>query len=234
MLPAMTPVRRTILVIEDDLDFADQVRLDLVNRGYDVRHAASRAEALTLLATGAPDLLVVDRTLPDGDGISIVAELRGRGVLAPVLILSALGAVDDRVLGLEAGGDDYLVKPASLLELAARIAALLRRVQDTRQTGLRVGDLTLDLIGRTARRGARDIELLPREFRLLEYLMRRPGQDITRQMLLESVWQYRFFVETNLVDVHVGKLRRKIERPGEKPLITSIRGVGFRFEDEEA
>lgn len=229
----MTPVRRTILVVEDDLDFADQVRLDLANRGYDVRHAASRAQALDLLAAGAPDLLVVDRTLPDGDGISIVAELRGRGVMAPVLILSALGAVDDRVLGLEAGGDDYLVKPASLLELAARIAALLRRAQDTRQTALRVGDLALDLIGRTARRGARDIELLPREFRLLEYLMRRPGQDITRQMLLESVWQYRFPVETNLVDVHVGKLRRKIEHPGERPLITSIRGVGFRFEDDE-
>lgn len=229
----MTPVPRTILVVEDDLDFADQVRLDLANRGYDVRHAASRAQALDLLAAGTPDLLVVDRTLPDGDGISIVAELRGRGVMAPVLILSALGAVDDRVLGLEAGGDDYLVKPASLLELAARIAALLRRAQDTRQTALRVGDLALDLIGRTARRGARDIELLPREFRLLEYLMRRPGQDITRQMLLESVWQYRFPVETNLVDVHVGKLRRKIEQPGERPLITSIRGVGFRFEDDE-
>ncbi len=229
----MTSVRRTILVVEDDLDFADQVRLDLANRGYDVRHAASRVEALGLLAAGTPDLLVVDRTLPDGDGISIVTELRGRGIMAPVLILSALGAVDDRVLGLEVGGDDYLVKPASLLELAARIAALLRRAQDTRQTELRVGDLALDLIGRTARRGERDIELLPREFRLLEYLMRRPGQDITRQMLLESVWQYRFAVETNLVDVHVGKLRRKIEHPDEKPLITSIRGVGFRFENDE-
>lgn len=232
-MPATTPVRRTILVVEDDIDFADQVRLDLTNRGYEVRHAASRAQALALLAAGAPDLLVVDRTLPDGDGISIVAELRGRGVMAPVLILSALGAVDDRVLGLEAGGDDYLVKPASLLELAARIGALLRRAQDTRQTALRVGDLALDLIGRTARRGGRDIELLPREFRLLEYLMRRPGQDITRQMLLESVWQYRFLVDMNLVDVHVGKLRRKIEHPGEKPLITSIRGVGFRFEDDK-
>ena len=225
-------MRRTILVIEDDLDFAGQVTLDLTNRGYDVRHAASRAEALALLVPDAPDLLVVDRTLPDGDGISIISELRGRGVLAPVLVLSALGTVDDRVLGLEAGGDDYLVKPASLLELAARIGALLRRAQDTRQTELRVGDLALDLIRRTARRGSRDIELLPREFRLLEYLMRRPGQDITRQMLLESVWQYRFPVETNLVDVHVGKLRRKIEQTGEKPLITSIRSVGFRFEDE--
>lgn len=232
-MPATTPVRRTILVIEDDLDFAGQVKLDLTNRGYDVRHAASRAQALALLTPDAPDLLVVDRTLPDGDGISIISELRARGVLAPVLILSALGAIDDRVLGLEAGGDDYLVKPASLLELAARIGALLRRAQDTRQTELRVGDLALDLIRRTARRGSRDIELLPREFRLLEYLMRRPGQDITRQMLLESVWQYRFPVETNLVDVHVGKLRRKIEQAGERPLITSIRSVGFRFEDDE-
>ena len=232
-MPATTPVRRTILVIEDDLDFAGQVKLDLTNRGYDVRHAASRAQALALLTPDAPDLLVVDRTLPDGDGISIISELRARGVLAPVLILSALGAIDDRVLGLEAGGDDYLVKPASLLELAARIGVLLRRAQDTRQTELRVGDLALDLIRRTARRGSRDIELLPREFRLLEYLMRRPGQDITRQMLLESVWQYRFPVETNLVDVHVGKLRRKIEQAGERPLITSIRSVGFRFEDDE-
>ncbi len=232
-MPAATAVRRTILLVEDDLDFAHQVKLDLANRGYDVRHAASRAEARAQLAPRAPDLLIVDRTLPDGDGLSIISELRERGVLAPVLILSALGAVDDRVLGLEAGGDDYLVKPASLLELAARISALLRRAQDTRQTELKVGDLALDLIRRTARRGSRDIELLPREFRLLEYLMRRPGQDITRQMLLESVWQYRFPVETNLVDVHVGKLRRKIEQAGERPLITSIRSVGFRFEDDE-
>ncbi len=225
-------MRRTILVVEDDFDFADQVRLDLTNRGYEVRHAASKAQALDLLAAGAPDLLVVDRTLPDGDGISIVAELRGRGVMAPVLILSALGAIDDRVLGPEAGGDDYLVKPASLLELAARIGALLRRAQNTRQTALRIGDLALDLIGRKARRGERDIELLPREFRLLEYLMRRPGQDITRQMLLESVWHYRFLVDMDLIDAHISKLRCKIEYPGEKSLITSIPGTGFRFEDD--
>ena len=232
-MSATTHARRTILLIEDDLDFAQQVRLDLTSRGYDVGHAGSKAEARTLLVLQTPDLLVVDRTLPDGDGISIISELRERGVHVPALVLSALGAVDDRVLGLEAGGDDYLVKPASLLELAARINALLRRAQDTRQTELRVGDLMLDLIGRTARRGSRDIELQPREFRLLEYLMRRPGQEITRQMLLEAVWQYRFPVETNLVDVHIGKLRRKIEQSGERPLITSIRSVGFRFEEQE-
>ena len=143
-----------------------------------------------------------------------------------MLVLSALGAVDDRVRGLRAGGDDYLAKPFALVELVARLEALLRRPSDTRETS-RVGPLELDLIDRTARRGARQIELLPREFRLLEYMMRREGQVLTRAMLLEDVWNYRFVPQTNLVDVHIGRLRRKVDAPGEPPMIHSLRGAGF-------
>jgi two-component system OmpR family response regulator len=144
-----------------------------------------------------------------------------------VLVLSALGAVDDRVRGLRAGGDDYLTKPFALVELVARLEALLRRPADTRETVLRVGPLELDLIERIVRRGERVIDLLPREFRLLEYLMRRPDQVVTRAMLLEEVWNYKFVPQTNLIDVHMGRLRRKVDEPNEVPMIHSVRGAGF-------
>nr|MDA8253343.1 response regulator transcription factor [Rhodospirillales bacterium] len=175
------------------------------------------------------DLLIVDRLLPGLDGLTVIERLRSLGVRTPVLVLSALSAVDDRVRGLKAGGDDYLTKPFAFMELAARVEALLRRPIDMRETVLRVGPLEMDLIDRTCKRGDRELDLLPREFKLLEYLMRRPGQLVTRDMLLEDVWQYRFLPQTNLVDVHIGRLRRKLDGPGEAPLIQSVRGAGFIF-----
>jgi two-component system OmpR family response regulator len=156
-----------------------------------------------------------------------VKALRAGGVETPILILSALAQLDERVIGLKAGGDDYLTKPFALSELAARVEALLRRPVETRETVLHLGDLVLDLIDREAHRNGRLIELLPREFKLLEYLMRRENQVVTRAMLLEDVWHYRFVPQTNLVDVHIGKLRRKVDAPGEPVLIESVRGTGF-------
>jgi two-component system OmpR family response regulator len=165
--------------------------------------------------------------LPGLDGLSVVETLRGEGIRTPVLVLSALNAVNDRVRGLRAGGDDYLAKPFALSELAARLEALLRRPADARETLLHVGPLELDLLARTACRGRRELELLPREFQLLEYMMRREGQVLTRAMLLENVWNYRFVPQTNLVDVHIGRLRRKVDAPDEPPMILSVRGSGF-------
>ncbi len=171
--------------------------------------------------------MIVDRLLPEIDGLTIIETLRREQVRTPVLVLSALGAVDERVRGLRAGGDDYLAKPFAMVELVARLDALLRRPSDSRETTLRVGPLALDLIERTARRGERAIELLPREFRLLEYLVRHEGQIVTRAMLFEEVWNYRFVPDSNLVDVHMGRLRRKVDESGEPPLIHSVRGAGF-------
>jgi two-component system OmpR family response regulator len=171
--------------------------------------------------------MIVDRLLPGMDGLSVIETLRNEQVRTPVLVLSALGAVDDRVRGLRAGGDDYLTKPFAVVELIARIEALLRRPVETRETILRVGQLELDLIERTARRGDREIDLLPREFRLLEYMMRRSGQLLTRAMLLEEVWNYKFVPATNLVDVHMGRVRHKVDGPGDTPMIHNIRGAGF-------
>lgn len=165
--------------------------------------------------------------LPGLDGLAVIEALRGEQVTTPALVLSALGGVNDRVRGLRAGGDDYLTKPFALAELAARLEALLRRPAVPRETMLRVGPLELDLLARTARRGNRPLDLLPREFRLLEYMMRREGQVLTRAMLLEQVWNYRFVPQTNLVDVHIGRLRRKLDGSDEPPMILSVRGVGF-------
>jgi two-component system, OmpR family, response regulator len=165
--------------------------------------------------------------LPGLDGLAVIEALRGEQVTTPALVLSALGGVSDRVRGLRAGGDDYLTKPFALAELAARLEALLRRPAAPRETMLRVGPLELDLLARTARRSNRPLDLLPREFRLLEYMMRREGQVLTRAMLLEQVWNYRFVPQTNLVDVHIGRLRRKLDGPDEPPMVLSVRGVGF-------
>ena len=216
-----------ILVVEDDPTIAREVTDELRLHAYDVEYACNGGVARAMAGHGGYDLLIVDRLLPVLDGITLIAELRSQHVRTPVLVLSALSGVDDRVSGLKAGGDDYLTKPFALAELLARVEALLRRPADTRETVLVVGDLVLDLIDREARRGGRPVELLPREFKLLEYLMRRAGQVVTRAMLLEDVWHYRFVPETNLVDVHIGKLRRKIDAPGEEPMIDSVRGVGF-------
>jgi two-component system OmpR family response regulator len=200
---------------------------ELSDRGYEVHLAVTGSDAASRAMARTFDLLVIDRMLPGIDGLSLIAQLRKTDVATPVLIISALGDVDERVRGLKAGGDDYLTKPFALAELAARVEALLRRPPQTRATVLKVGPLSLDLIDRVARRGDRAIELLPREFRLLEYLMRRPGQLVTRAMLLEGVWRYRFIPETNLVDVHIGKLRRKIDDEREASLIQAVRGQGF-------
>jgi two-component system OmpR family response regulator len=219
------PVR--LLVIEDDQETADEIVSEFSEAGYDVKHAGDGPQGLALAGSGAFDIIVMDRMLPGLDGLAVLGALRQAQVHTPVILMSALGDVDERVRGLKAGGDDYLTKPFVMAELAARIEALLRRPALTRETVLKVGSLEMDLIERTVRRGGRDIELLPREFKLLEYLMRRPGQVLTRAMLLENVWNYRFIAETNLVDVHVGKLRKKIDAPGEAPMIQSVRGSGF-------
>lgn len=216
-----------ILVVEDDLEAQRYLVNGLKEAGHVVDDAADGDVGLTLALSRPYDMAIIDRMLPKMDGIQLVEEIRQQGNVTPVLFLSALSEVDDRVKGLKAGGDDYLTKPFALDELLARVEALLRRPPDTRETKLRLGDLTMDLIDRTVARDGRPIELLPREFKLLEYLMRRPGQVVTRAMLFEDVWNYRFAPHTNLVDVHIGKLRRKIDTPGEPSMIQSVVGSGF-------
>jgi two-component system OmpR family response regulator len=216
-----------LLLIEDDKETADEIVAELADRGFDVDWTPNGVEGLDKARSGTADAIIVDRMLPGMDGLTIIEALRREGMRTPVLVLSALGAVDDRVRGLHAGGDDYLTKPFATVELVARIGALLRRPSENRDTVLRVGPLELDLIERTAKRSERTIELLPREFRLLEYMMRRNDQMLTRAMLLEEVWNYKFVPQTNLVDVHMGRLRHKVDAPGESPMIHNVRGMGF-------
>ena len=216
-----------LLLIEDDQETAEEIRAELGDHGLDVDWAANGIEGLDKARSGLAEAIIVDRLLPGMDGLAIIEALRYEGVRTPVLVLSALGAVDERVRGLRSGGDDYLTKPFATVELVARIEALLRRPTEGPDTVLRVGPLELDLIKRTAKRGERKIELLPREFRLLEYMMRRKDQMLTRAMLLEEVWNYKFVPQTNLVDVHMGRLRHKVDESNELPMITNVRGVGF-------
>ena len=216
-----------ILVIEDDDGTAEEVMTALGDRGYNPERAANGTDGLERARGGAWDVLVVDRMLPGLDGLAVIEALRHDNIMTPALVLSALGAVNDRIRGLRAGGDDYLAKPFALGELMARLEALLRRPAAPRETILRVGPLELDLLARRSHRGRRELELLPREFQLLEYMMRREGQVLTRAMLLEHVWNYRFVPQTNLVDVHIGRLRRKLDGPDDTPMILSVRGVGF-------
>ncbi|OSJ08965.1 DNA-binding response regulator [Bradyrhizobium canariense] len=217
-----------ILLIEDDAETAEAIVAELADRGFEVHWAADGVDGLHRARASSPDAMIVDRMLPGMDGLTVIEALRNDQVRTPVLVLSALGAVDDRVRGLRMGGDDYLTKPFAIIELVARIEALLRRPIDSRETILHVGPLELDLIERTARRGERRLELLPREFRLLEYMMRRNDQVLTRAMLLEEVWNYKFVpATTNLIDVHMGRLRHKVDGPGEVPLIHNVRGSGF-------
>jgi len=219
--------RARILLIEDDREIAGEVVTELIDRVYDVRHAATGWEGAEEARRGKYDLLIVDLLLPGCDGYTIIQGLRRDGIQTPVLVVSALGSVNERVRGLEIGGDDYLTKPFALPELAARVEALLRRPLDSPAATLRLGPLEVDLIERVARRGERTIELSKSEFKLLEYLMRRPDRVVTRDMLLEDLWNYRFVPQTNLVDVHIGRLRRKVDGPGEEPLLLSVRGMGF-------
>jgi len=215
-----------LLLIEDDAATAEEILGDLRGRGHAVAWAASGPEGAERARGEAWDAILLDRMLPGLDGLTLLQSLRGAGDRTPALVLSALSDVDERIRGLRAGGDDYLAKPFALGELAARIEALLRRPADTRETILRVGSLEIDLIAGTGRRGSRDLDLLPRELTLLEYLMRRPGQVVTRALLFEEVWNYRFTPKSNLIDVHLGRLRRTLEAASEPPVIHSVRGIG--------
>jgi two-component system OmpR family response regulator len=216
-----------ILLVEDDDGLAGEISNFLAGRGFQLTRVATGRAARETLADIHVDLLILDRMLPEMDGLSIIRWLRSERNQVPVLVLSALAATDDKILGLAAGGDDYLPKPFAFGELAARVTALLRRPVAPRETILRAGPLEVDLIDRSVRRGNREIQLLPRELRLLEYLMYRPNQVVSRAMLLRDVWKYRFVPKTNLVDVHVGKLRRKVDVPGDVALLHVIRGAGY-------
>jgi two-component system OmpR family response regulator len=217
-----------ILVIEDDSDTANYLIKGLRESGHTVDHAADGREGLYLAMEGSHEVMVIDRMLPGIDGLSIIRTLRASGNHTPVLILSALGEVDDRVHGLRAGGDDYLVKPFAYSELLARLEALLRRgIAGAAETVLRVSDLEMDLLSRTVRRAGQALELQPREFRLLEYLMRHAGQVVTRTMLLEGVWDYHFDPQTNVIDVHISRLRGKIDKGFEPALLRTVRGAGY-------
>ena len=217
-----------ILVIEDDREAADYLKKALAEAGHNAHVAFDGEAGFALAAEGDYDVLVVDRMLPRRDGLSVIAELRARGIGTPVLILSALGEVDDRVTGLRAGGDDYLTKPYAFTELLARIEVLERRTGAREvETVYRVGDLELDRLSHTVKRAGREIPLQPREFRLLEYLMRHAGQVVTRTMLLENVWDYHFDPQTNVIDVHVSRLRSKIEKGFGPPVLHTVRGAGY-------
>src|ERR1700744_3493470 len=216
-----------VLLIEDDSETAEEITAELSDRGFEVDWSANGIEGLDKARSSPPDAMIVDRLLPGMDGLTVIEALRKDQVRTPVLVLSALGAVDDRVRGLRMGGDDYLTKPFAFVELIARVEALLRRPAESRDRMLRAGPLEIDLIERTVKRGNREIDLLPREFRLLEYMMQRSDQLLTRAMLLEEVWNYKFVPATNLVDVHMGRLRHKVDGPGDIPMIHSVRGTGF-------
>jgi two-component system, OmpR family, response regulator len=214
-----------ILVVEDDREVGAYLTKGLTESGHVVALAEAGREGLERAATESFDALVIDRMLPGLDGLSIVAALRAAKNQTPIVVLSALGDVEDRVVGLRAGCDDYLPKPFALSELLARLDAVVRRVGA--ETKLKVGDLELDLLSRTVTRGDTEIDLLPREFRLLEYLMRHAGQVVTRNMLLEKVWDHHFDPQTNVIDVHVSRLRQKIDKGFAAPLLHTVRGTGY-------
>lgn len=217
----------TILVIEDDAETAAEIGAELARLGFTVGCAADGPDGLVQAVAGQWDAIVLDRMLPGLDGLDLLRELRCRDINTPALVLSGLGQVSDRITGLRAGADDYLVKPFALGELSARLEVLLRRPSGGTRTRLHVGSIELDLIVRRATRGGRTLDLLTREFQLLEYLMRREGVVVTRKMLLEDVFGYHFEMRTNLIDVHLGRLRRKLDGPGEQPMLTTLRGEGF-------
>ena len=223
-----------VLIIEDDPEAVEYMVKGLKESGHAADHAIDGEDGFHMAQGEEYDVLVVDRMLPGLDGLSLVRRLRAEGNQTPVLFLSALGAVDDRVKGLRAGGDDYLVKPYAFSELLARIEALVRRQRPAEaQTRLRVGDLEMDLLARRVVRGGTRIELQPREFRLLEYLMKHAGQVVTRTMLLENVWEYHFDPQTNVIDVHISRLRAKIDKDFARPLLNTVRGAGYCIREAE-
>ena len=224
-----------VLVVEDDPDVAAYLVKGLKEQGYTVDDAADGKNGLFLASSEDYDVMIVDRMLPGLDGLSIVKSVRAAGKTTPMLILSALGEVDDRVEGLRAGGDDYLVKPFAFSELLARLDALLRRGRQPAgaETSLRVADLELDRLSRIVTRGDKTIDLQPREYRLLEYLMSNAGRVVTRTMLLEQVWDYYFDPQTNVIDVHISRLRGKIDKGFDKPLLQTVRGAGYVIREPE-
>ena len=233
MLPN-TPTAR-LLLIEDEQDMARYLSKGLEEAGYAVTHADQADQALKLALEQQWDIMIVDRMLPhEQDGLDIIKAVRLADIQTPVLVLSALASLDDRVRGLREGGDDYLTKPFALPELLARIEALIRRANPSANTTLdsrqlKLADLTLDLLSRKAERAGQPITLQPREFKLLEYLVRNQGQVVTRKMLLESVWDFHFDPGTNVIDVQVSRLRNKIDKGHSTPLVHTVRGVGYRF-----
>ncbi|MFD1702179.1 winged helix-turn-helix domain-containing protein [Methylopila henanensis] len=221
-----------LLIVEDDREAAAYMVKALSEAGHVADHASDGAEGYEFATSGSYDVLVVDRMLPKLDGLSLIGRLRAEGATTPVLILSALGHVDDRVQGLRAGGDDYLTKPYAFAELLARVETLARRGQASAgETVYRVADLEIDRLSHSCSRAGQEIVLQPREFRLLEYLMRNAGQVVTRTMLLENVWDYHFDPQTNVIDVHVSRLRSKIDKGFDKPLLHTVRGAGYLIRD---
>ncbi len=220
-----------ILVVEDDVEAAVAMCRGLVEAGHICTTATDGLKGLETARGSAFDVMVVDRMMPHMDGVTLIETLRREGDNTPVLFLSALGEIEDRVAGLKAGGDDYLVKPYAFPELIARVDALARRRETgSVQTLLRVGELEMDLIGRNVARAGKSIDLQPREFQLLEYLMRHAGQSVTRTMLLEEVWHYHFDPQTNVIDVHISRLRSKIDRDFDRPMLQTVRGAGYRLD----
>lgn len=218
-----------VLVVEDDHELAEEIRLELQAVGHTVQVAETLSEGLRAARSGDVSVLIIDRILHGEDALSIIEALRGEGKSTPALMISGLTSVDERIAGLKAGCDDYLVKPFDIRELTARVEALLRRGSDMGVVRLRVGDLEMDLIERTVRREGKLVDLLPREFKLLEYFMRRPGQPVTRAMLLEAVWNFQSPAYSNIVDVQIGNLRRKLDPTGNRRFIVSVRSVGFKL-----
>lgn len=217
-----------VLLIEDDAETADYIASSLRALGHGVEHAADGKQGFLLALDADFDVMVVDRMLPGLDGLSLVRSVRVAGVVTPVLFLSAMGGLDDRVIGLEAGADDYLIKPFAFSELSARLTALARRPPiQTEETRLQVADLELDLIRHAVSRAGQDIPLQPREFQLLTFLMRHADRVVTRTMLLEAVWNFNFDPQTNVVETHISRLRTKIDRPFDHPLIHTVRGAGY-------
>jgi two-component system OmpR family response regulator len=223
---------RRILIVEDDAETRAYLQKGLEEVGFTVTSAATGRDGLFLATGGGIDAIILDRMLPELDGLSILKAVRAAGVNVPILLLTAMSAVDERVRGLRAGADDYLAKPFSFDELPARIETLVRRPTETREeTRLVCGELELDLIARVARRSGREIELQNREFQMLEFLMRRKGRVVTRTMLLEGVWDYRFDPQTNVIDVHISRLRSKIDKGFSQPLLHTVRGAGYVVRD---
>lgn len=219
-----------VLVVEDDLEMAANLKASLTADDHEVELASDGEAGQNMALAGNYDVIVLDRMLPKKLGVSVVRELREQGVSTPVLILSALHEEDHRVEGLNAGANDYLGKPYSTRELLARVRALWNGRDREPQTRLQVGDLEMDLLARTVKRGGQKLDLQPREFRLLEYLMRHAGQTVTRKMLLENVWDYHFDPQTNVIDVHISRLRSKIDKDFPQSLLHTVRGAGYRLE----